>query len=141
MRTSFASLKDDKFKVLVGRRLQLLDQRRDRANVLHLLNIFRIELHSKLFFNGENQIQMLHGIPVVDRLRRRFSRDLVRWNSEDVTGDIPDLLKRAGCQFFPPAIISWVEVLTFTFSLIQLGQRSLELFRSSAHKEPAPLVS
>ena len=121
-------------------RLQLLDQRCDRADVLHLLDIFGVELHSELFFDSENQIQMLHGIPILNRLRRRFRCHFVRWNSENIAGDVSHLLKRTCCQFFPPAIAS-VELPTLTFSLIQSGQRRVELFRSSVHSEPVPFVS
>jgi hypothetical protein len=60
------SAQDDNLRVLSRSRLQLLDQRRDRADVLHLLDIFGLELHSDLFFDGENQIQMLYGIPILD---------------------------------------------------------------------------
>ena len=55
-------------------------------------DVFGLELHTKLFLEGENQIQMLHGIPILDRLRRRFRRDLICLSSEDVAGDLPHLL-------------------------------------------------
>src|SRR5208282_694080 len=77
---------DDHSKVLARGRLQLLDQPCHRADALHLFDIFGIELHSKFFFGGENQIQMLHGIPILDAFRRRFRRDFVGWNSENITG-------------------------------------------------------
>src|ERR1700704_1818141 len=58
---------DDHFQISARIGLQLLDQSGHPADVLHLLDILGIKLHSELFFNGEHQIQMLHGIPILDR--------------------------------------------------------------------------
>src|SRR5260370_10423295 len=106
--TKVTASQDDNLNVSARGRLTLLDQRRDRADVLHLLDIFGLELHSELFFDGENQIQMLHGIPILNRLWRRLRRDLVPRNSEDVAGDVSHLFKRTVCQFFPPVVVSAV---------------------------------
>lgn len=118
--------------ILARCRLQPGDEGDDGADTLHLFDVFGFELHAEFFFDGENEIEMLHGIPVLNGLGRGLGRDLVGWNSEDIAGYGPDLGKRVGCQFFPP-----MEVSVGTFSLIHSGQCRVDVFRSSVQRKPA----
>ncbi len=129
------------FDILARRRLQLGDQGGDVPDALHLLDVFGFKLHAEFFFNGQNEIEVLHGIPVLDGLWRRLGRDLAGWNPEDIAGYGPDLFKCVGSQFFSPTEVSvgMFNIGVFrigTFSLIHSGQRRVEVFRSRVQREP-----
>jgi len=130
------------FDILTPCRLQLRDDGSDRSDAFHLLDVFWFELHAELFFDRENEIEMLHGVPVFDGLGRGLGRDPVGWKSEDIAGYGPDLLKGVGCQFFPPTEVSVgmfaIGMLRIdVFSLIHSGQRTVDVFRSTDQREPA----
>ncbi len=56
----------------------LLQNADDPLDIIHLIDLFRLKLHSELLLEGENQIQVMNGVPGFNILRGRLWRDLVR---------------------------------------------------------------
>ena len=65
-------------------RAQDLDQLRGLANILHLLHFFRRQLQPKFLLQGKHEVQMLGGIPGLDRFRRRLGGDSIYGDTEQI---------------------------------------------------------
>src|SRR2546425_11123219 len=66
----------------------LLDDERHEVDGVHLFDIFGREVETEALLNRENEIQMLHRIPLRNRVGRSRRSERLVWDVENIRGDL-----------------------------------------------------